>query len=217
MAQTQEDATLSATPRPCHRGQSVLRSRGKEKRIKEVLAYTGRIYWPHYLSHCSSVETHVFTGPSCSVSPTLTPSPAYSLDFCHRHLHEALRLRQGIEGASCPRGAHACGPVQAPGTGRHRWAREQARSRAGLQRTRSCPGWGGRAGCRRRPPDPARSSGSQAVGTVGTGGEVRREAPGGHRTESFKGRWRETQRSSWGRWMPLKHMLPTVKPSTSHQ
>ena len=142
MAQTQEDATLSATPRPCHRGQSVLRSRGKEKRIKEVLAYTGRIYWPHYLSRCSSVETHVFTGPPCSVSPTLTPSPAYSLDFCHRHLHEALRLRQGIEGASCPRGAHACGPVQAPGTGRHRWAREQARSRAGLQRTQSCPGWG---------------------------------------------------------------------------
>ena len=125
MAQTQEDATLSATPRPCHWVQSILRPRGKEKRIKEVLAYTGRIYWPHYLSHCSSMETHVFTGPSCSVSPTLTPSPAYSLDFCHWHLCEALRLRQGIEGVACPRGAHACGPVQASGTGRHRWAREQ--------------------------------------------------------------------------------------------
>lgn len=78
-------------------------------------------------------------------------------------------------------------------------------------------GDGGRAGCRRRPPDPARSSGSQAVGTMGTGGEMRQEASGGHGTESFKGRWRGTQGSSWGQWMLLKHVLPAVNPSTSHQ
>ena len=91
--------------------------------------------------------------------------------------------------------------------GRHRWAREQAGSRAGLQRIRSCLGRWERAGGRRRPPDPARSPGSQAAGTVGTGGEAGREALGGCYAESFKGRQRGMQRPSWGQWMPLKHML----------
>lgn len=86
-AQTQEDATLSATPRPWSLGpKSVLGSRGKGKRIKGSFGLHKQNLSAMLLISLFLCGNSTFLQDHLAHFLPLLHLLIYSLDFCHWHL-----------------------------------------------------------------------------------------------------------------------------------